>query len=81
MVPRAHRHPLEQFNKGIILQTAPDLLPGHGARKTVIDRRPRFGFQNIPHFRLARLVFMMPGVAVTGMDLHRKVLCRVDQLD
>lgn len=72
---------IADFEERTVLDALAEFHLCHAAVDAVNQRRPRLRLYHVPELGLAPLVFFPERVLVIGVNLDRKVLRRVDQLD
>ena len=75
------RNAVADVEDGAVLNALAHLHFRQTAVHTVNHRRPRLRVHHVPQLRLPVLVLFPERALIVGMDLDRKILRRVDQLD
>ena len=74
-------HAVEHFFEGILFDAPPDFFFRHVAGKAEIDERAFVRAEHEPHFVLAVVALVLPGVFIARVHLDGKVFLRVDVFD
>ena len=76
-----HRHGIQHFGKGIIHNSVREFLSTDLSLETIVQERILTGVHNIPHFGLAVLRLILPGVPVVRMYLYGQVIPCINKFD
>ena len=72
---------VQNFQKGLILNSLLKLLLGNFTGKSIIQAGTFLAVHDIPHLRLAILTFILHGILIIRMYLDRQIILRINKFD
>ena len=75
-----HRYCVEHFQKGILLNSLREFLPGDLFLETIVKEGSFFRVKDIPHLCFSVLSLVLQGKTIAGMNLDREIVPCVNKL-